>query len=430
MDQPQPQNGSVAGSISSLAISIPIESGTSCGGLVGLGNEGALSSLACAQRSEHSRGARSAPLNLYKEHLTDNASEGRFRQGLQAGRLVENWFFPCNWNGPKLESSFVDRETGLRVERHAKVPVLKIQAFASGGYEATCRELDLARIGRAMEIRRKHGKRERPEEIDADHLRIAGERAKRMVRLKVKNMGATNLVTFSKREGPSIEGRRRGGKKWRWGDAEWKAWNDVGREAWIAEHGAFWSADEWAAAWDKLRRLLGRQLGALGDFPYVAVLEQHQKGNFHLHVAWVGKVNLENVRKAWYRCCGGRGEGNIHSEYKKCPSWRSRADRVARYISKYVSKRFEGEHRFNKKRYWSSRQTLPEVRRYVLDCEPRRMLAAAGRVLGIYDWFDAGVMVLGKDGRIESANFFGFPDDSGFWLNFIPGEHSGAPPPF
>lgn len=87
----------------------------------------------------------------------------------------------------------------------------------------------------------------------------------------------------------------------------------------------------------------------IGEFPYVAILEKHRKGNYHLHVAWCGRVNVGIVRKMWLAALGGgKGCGNIDARKIKVPAGGDRAARIARYISKYVSKHFEDDPRFNK----------------------------------------------------------------------------------
>lgn len=322
-------------------------------------------------------GARSAPLDLIEEHLTDKSGGLQFRPGLQSGRLVKNWLFPVDWTGPK----------------DGGTPVLKVQRFESGGYEASVRMLDLKKIGNAMEFGGCRGKREEPSAASAEGLRKSAGRAKRKLRYLVKNMCATHLLTLTRRE---------------------------------TETSDYWTPEQWSAGWDRLRRMLVK---LIGEFPYVAVLERHEKGNYHLHIAWLGRVNLNVVRPAWWACVGGRGAGNVDAQYIRVAAGRSRADRVARYISKYVTKNVDVDCRFNKKRYWGSRQSLPEVRRYVLDCDRKGMLSMAADVLGIDNLLQFMRTEVNRK-MVFSGNLFLFPDDSGFWLNFIPGEHSGAPPPF
>lgn len=321
-------------------------------------------------------GGGEASLILIEEHLTYEDTQPRFRPGLQAGRLVENWYFPDEWEGPK----------------EPRTPVLKIQTFKPGGYEATLRYLDIEKIGRAMDSRPVMGKREQPDELSPVNLSKASARAKTKVRHLVRNMAATHLCTLTRRE---KEGER---------------------ETW-------WGPEEWGQAWDRLRRTLTKAFG--GEFPYVAILERHQKGNFHLHVAWVGRIPLNVVRPAWWACCGGRGMGNVQAQYIKVPNGTDRSYRIARYISKYVTKSFMDDPRFNKKRYWASRQTLEDVRRYVLRSGSiEDALREMGQVLGL-DW--GRFMQLGRNGQIEHPHLFLFPD--GCWLAYVPDIHT-PPAPF
>ena len=333
---------------------------------------------------------RVAPLVLIEEHLTDEFSENEYRPALQGGRLIKNW---------SIKDSFKPPASG------EKTPVLKIQRFEQGGYEATVRMLDLEKIGDAIDRGGKRGKREAPAEISPETLEKCAQRAKRRVRYLVKNMGATNLVTLNKREGPNTKG---------WNGDQWEAWEQGGQELWEAENGAFWGVGEWAAAWDKQRRNLERVMGA---FPYVAVLERHRKGNFHLHLAWCGKVNLNVMRPLWYLACGGNGQGNVDSKYIKVARGCERSAVISRYISKYVCKHFEMHSEFNKKRYWASRQALPEVQRFILNCGD-----VSGALGELMSWMQF---------RFEDRhNFFIFPGGEGFWWNFIPELHDTSPPPF
>jgi len=378
---------------------------TSCSGLLLSDELRAAAALSDPLRVAHgSDGARSAPLILIEEHLTDTTSDFQagsgFRRGQCDATLTKNWMFPTEWQGPQGDGT---------------AAVLKIQSFKTGGYEATLRMLNLKRIGQAIEFGGRRGKREAPEIQSRECALKSGARAKRKVRYATKNMGATNLATFTKREGPATKD---------WPPSRWEAWeNGGGREAWTNEHGAFWTEEDWARAWDLFRRNYERANG--GKFPYVAILERHRKGNFHLHVAWVGKVNLQVVRGVWWACVGGRGAGNVQAQYIKVRCGLDRSDKIARYISKYVSKMFDEVGRFNKKRYWASRQSMEDAQRYVLragdlDGAFKEMQGLLGIVWDRFTRFERG--------RLVVDHMFLFPDNSGVWLNYIPELHSGAPP--
>jgi len=345
---------------------------------------------------------------LIEEHLTDTHEipSPSYRMAWVAGEDRPGWNVP---------SEGVDRGC----DEFGGNFVLKIQPFAAGGWEATCRSLDLEKIGAAMAGRRRYGKREVPDCVDRENILKAAQRAKRKVRKLVRNMGATHLVTLNKQEGPNT-------KNWR--KSDWGNWRNGGRAAWEAEAGAFWTPDDWARAWDKFRRMVTR---VKGDFPYVAVLEEHEKGNYHLHVAWVEapgqKINLNLVRGCWWACVGGRGRGNVDARYIKVRSGLERSDRIARYISKYVTKHFEDDGRFNKKRYWASRQDMESVRRYVLNV--RTSSDAINHVKSMFGLDLGDYMKAGKHGA-QWDGLFPFPDGSGFWMTYIPEKHGGAPPPF
>lgn len=317
---------------------------------------------------------REAALDLIEEHLTDSIFHAGFRRGEHSGKLLENWNFPSDWSGPpENEDSFV----------------LKVQPFAPGGYEATIRRVNLPRIGAAMEGLRPRGKREAPEELSVESIIKASGRAKRKVRHLCRNMMATHLLTLTRRE---------------------------------SEESEFWAPEQWAEAWDRLRRLLVRVIGA---FPYVAILEQHKKGNYHLHVAWVGKINVQLVRKMWLSIVGGRGAGNIDAKYIKVPAGHDRSARIARYISKYVTKSFEDNPRFNKKRYWASKQSLEEARRYVLRALTlEHAMEEVKRLLGL-DW--ARYFKL-QDGGFKADHVFIFPNGGGAWFSYLPDVHDPGPP--
>lgn len=320
---------------------------------------------------------REAPLDLIEEHLTYKDTESPYRQGAQGGGLVKNWFFPQGWGGTK------EGKENL---------VLKVQSFAKGGYEATLRFLDLEKIGRAIDADRPRGKREAKEAVSHENQMKAAARAKRKMRHLVKNMMADHLVTFTRREPEGSE---------------------------------YWTPEQWAKAWDRFRRLLVR---VIGDFPYVAILEEHKKGNYHLHAAWCGRVNVGIVRKMWLAAIGGgKGSGNIDAKKIKVPAGGDRAARIARYISKYVSKHFEDEPRFNKKRYWASRQTLEEARRYVLEADTLDAgLREAGAFLGV----DLIARMALRDRTACTGDWFEFPDGGGVWWAHVPGLHDTDPPPF
>ena len=104
-----------------------------------------------------------------------------------------------------------------------------------------------------------------------------------------------------------------------------------------------------------------------------------------------------------------------------------RADRVAKYISKYVTKNFVNDNRFNKKRYWASRQSLPKKHYYVLNassCSSAFSGFMESRGLCLEDY-----LVNTKYGTKVQDLFF-FPNDQGFWISYVPGKHDRLGCPF
>lgn len=113
-----------------------------------------------------------------------------------------------------------------------------------------------------------------------------------------------------------------------------------------------------AAHWKETVRRIRR---VLPDFSYVAVLERQKRGALHLHVAThrlPAAFNVRGVRlKSWnvlrsiWRSVVGDLGGNF-DESKRRRTSRANAFRIARYITKYISKDFEdGE--LDRKRYWA-----------------------------------------------------------------------------
>ena len=349
-----------------LGLSAPIQADSGLSG-------GAISALpACVSGWV----GREAPLDLIEEHLTEQNNKTLYRQAIHGGGLLKNWYVPEDWKGAdEVNPNYV----------------VKIQSFAKGGYEATVRQVDLVKIGNAITNTDRKGTRKAPDEISVENQIKAASRAKRQMRYKVRNMQADHLHTLTRRE---------------------------------SDPSTFWNPDQWAVAWDKYRRLMTR---IIGDFPYVAILEKHKKGNYHLHVAWCGRVNVNLARKMWLSAIGGgKGSGNIDAKKIKVQSGGDRASRIARYISKYVGKHFEDSPRYNKKRYWSSRQTLDEARRYVLTADTLDGAIEQMRQMMGLD-FSKFLVMCPRRGLIHQ-NMFLFPDGSGFWLSYIPELHASDPP--
>lgn len=272
--------------------------------------------------------------------------------------------------------------------------VAKIQRFDSGGYEVTTSWIDLERLGRYMDCAwidadkvRVTAKRE-PREQNENDMARSMQRAKKNVRLKVKNMDCDRLLTLTKRESNPLH---------------------------------FWHFDEWAAAWKRFNRLLSKAGVRLN---YVAVLEMHEKGNFHLHAAIRGKVNVKTLRRCWLICCGGKGDergaaslGNVDVSYKPNITGHRRRSGIARYISKYITKQADRVC-FNRKRYWSTKTALPPVERYVLSADSvRGALVELSQLLGL----DVSKL-------LDKKHVFIFPNESGAWFSYSDNLLDASPP--
>lgn len=311
-------------------------------------------------------------LDLIKGHLTEYSYEKASR-GLPAEIDLKNWFKPSLFS----------------ISQDASYYVLKVQRFKAGGYEMVCGEMDLQKIIYSMDSPRKTGKREKTEQNENDVI-SSQQRAKRKVRHLIKSIGCDRMLTLTKRE---VEGS------------------------------VFWTISDWKNAWDKFNRLV-RKAGLCIE--YVAVLEQHKKGNYHLHAAIVGRLNVNLIRNIWLSCVGaGKGSGNVDIRYRPDCTDLKRREGLAKYVSKYITKQF-GNVEFNKKRYWASKHKLPAAERYILKAKTvYQALDEICEQFGLQPYWSDGKG--GTEGGVYN-NAFVFPDRKGFFLNFT--ESLCAPPDF
>lgn len=127
--------------------------------------------------------------------------------------------------------------------------------------------------------------------------------------------------------------------------------------------------------WDRFRRLVKKGLPACGKFKahrglprwqYVACREQQDNGSWHLHVAVVGRQDINFLRRCWYVAVGGaqddvgqdtKGQIDVRGPSKrwgvKTPVWKQ--DRLASYMTKYMAKLFDELEEKGAKRYWVAR---------------------------------------------------------------------------
>ena len=312
------------------------------------------------------RSGGEAPLDLYKGHLrtiNDGNDEPPYIKASRGFFPALNdpvgWYIPTNNYDVEKQNHWI----------------LKIQPFVAGGYEATVIEQDLHELAELMDKPKKTGKREEGERKENDVISSL-QRSKKKIRHLIKSMGCDRMLTLTKREKDSDN---------------------------------FWNLDQWAAAWKTFTRLC-RKIGI--DLNYVVVPEQHKKGNYHLHIAISGHINLKSIIRFWYISLGGRGNekgantpGNVDLSYKRNMSDYERRAKLAKYLSKYVDKQL-GHVEFNKRRYWPSKHKLPSVIRIVLNSE---------------DWmgafFDTCAHLSLDEKEVINA-MFQFPEHAGFWFSF------------
>ena len=99
---------------------------------------------------------------------------------------------------------------------------------------------------------------------------------------------------------------------------------------------------------ERLRRMLSR--GGY-SMPYVAVLECQKRGAIHPHLAVRGFQDIRLLRRCWYKIVGkAQGQVNV-----KGPRPGTSPVKLARYLSKYISKDLDSQPReFEEHRYFCS----------------------------------------------------------------------------
>jgi len=240
---------------------------------------------------------------------------------------------------------------------------------------------------------RPRGYRKPVEERDERDMLRAVARAKKTIRHAVKTIGASHLLTLTTREHENCP-------------------------------------ESLAVRWKRFVRAY-RNFSKDG-FPYVAVPERHPLNpkHWHLHVAVRGFVKIRIARRLWWACCGGRGMGNVDVKHIKVGVHRNgmpkgplvTSERIARYLSKYMSKDLIFAHRADKKRYWRSEFELPMARRYWLKARPGQ-----GGLDAAFAEFLTRFPV-----SPDALSIWFFPSGSGFWCSYNP--HASIedthPPPF
>ena len=212
----------------------------------------------------------------------------------------------------------------------------KVQEFTGGGYEVVISSINMQRHADMSAMHLSRGPRTE-RKGDLESIEKARRKARKTVRLKCKEMGADHLVTFTTR--------------------------------------ATISRDELRGAWARFTDNVSYHLKR--KFSYVCVCEPHPSNpdHLHLHAAIRGRLTAREMvifRRCWYVALGGKGNergaaapGGFNIRHIKARAGSSRMmDKIASYISKYITKSATGE--FNKKRYWASKIDLLEARAYWL----------------------------------------------------------------
>lgn len=189
-------------------------------------------------------------------------------------------------------------------------------------------------------VRGLSGEPRNPESIER-----SARRAKINLRLRVVELAPSNFCTFTTREtGPD-----------------------------------YFDLDDWLEIWGNFIRYI-RAFGS--EFEYVAVLERHPSNpkHLHLHCAFRGKWHYNLLRRFWHMAIGrhtgvpikkmmrgGDAPGGIQDQPVKAARGSfKQARKIARYISKYITKDAIAE--FNRKSYFSSKGiTVQAAKCYWLD---------------------------------------------------------------
>jgi hypothetical protein len=273
---------------------------------------------------------------------------------------------------------------------------LKVQPFTNGGFEAKAVLVNRNNLNRLVNLNREGGRRAVPKEKDeADakrDLEKCAFRASRKVRQLCLEIRADRLLTLTSRH-------------------------------------ILTDYDDTIATWKRFMRILDN---AGEKFDYVAVPELHKNGeHYHIHAAINGFVRADMLRRCWQIALGGKGnEKGVHAlgnvDIKRNPrngmDKNKQTIRIARYISKYITKSYLEHHQFNRKRYWAPRTIkLPES-----TGEWMRAETAAEALQELYSRFDTAIMIEAtKDSLyITEAN------TPMIFFRYLPSEDDPLPVPF
>lgn len=276
----------------------------------------------------------------------------------------------------------------LKVQRYGVMPAeLTVQRIS---FDREWAAVDRAwREGRSSVPVGGGARRVEPSERDSESVQRAMFRAKTKVRKLVTELAPSALVTFTTREVLALD-----------------------QLLWV---------------W----RRFCRNMAAVGiGFEYVCVPERHpvNPDHFHLHVAYRGKTPFNTLRRLWHMALearhgrrvavvlrGAESPGNVDVQPVKSRDQLGRIRKIARYISKYITKDLIAE--FNRKRYWPSKGiNLQDAQIFWLDAKTKD--GAILEALTMLGQVDAGV----------PCQRFWSPCDRVAWCAIDPA--ATPPPPF
>lgn len=213
---------------------------------------------------------------------------------------------------------------------------LTVKEYLTGAVEITARKLDVMKMLRAADdywivgI----GKPKTEEEFELrklENLARAQRRACLMVREKIMQIGADHLLTLTYRENMD-------------------------------------DSDRLDADFTRFIRLMRK---TYPDWQYVATPEFQHRGAFHMHIACVGKQDINFIRKCWYTALGSPDSSGIDTPGQVDIQYRRKRFsgisaiftyfQLANYLSKYISKTFDHQRELGKRRYKSS-HAIPRVK--------------------------------------------------------------------
>lgn len=137
-------------------------------------------------------------------------------------------------------------------------------------------------------------------------------------------------------------------------------------------------------------------------YAYVAVPELQERGAYHMHIACVGRQDINLLRSCWYVALGGSvddvkeaalGQVDVQFNTKRFSGETEifKTFKLVGYLTKYIAKSFEVSHQLGEKRYSSTRDIpKPIVQKQHLmamfDYGDKSFIAGMQEVLNIADF--------------------------------------------